>query len=379
LRARTEPCHRALADARATVDVFHALLERAGRYGISHLDDLLWFQSVRGHPSYNKVRLADELPRARGVYVFRGARDRVLYVGKATHLRARVRSYFGGDDRRQIDGLLREVERIDHICCATDLEASVIEARLIRAHSPPYNRAQKGRRARWFLRLSTELFPRLVSSRTPNGLGPLSSAANAAVREAIEEVVDVRTCTARMTAKTRFASCVRGQIGRCCSPCDREVDPSSYAEAVAPAARALDGDPSAILYALARRIQSLSDENRFEHAIATRDRLEALVDSVRTARAVDALQGVAMSIEIQGHHLRIADGTLDAAGTTDLAAPSDGHPDELRLIAAWLWRNRARARLLDVEGTLAMPIAGGRPLAEWHERLRRLHLVRDER
>jgi DNA polymerase-3 subunit epsilon len=379
LRARTQPCHRALDDARATVDVFHALLERAGRYGISHLDDLLWFQSIRGHPSYGKVKLAEQLPRARGVYVFRGARDRVLYVGKATDLRTRVRSYFGGDDRRHIDGLLREVERIDHLCCDTDLEASVIEARLIRAHSPPYNRAQKGRRARWFLRLTTELFPRLVSSRTPNGLGPLSSAANAAVREAIEEVIDIRTCTARMTAKTRFASCVRGQIGRCSAPCDREVDPASYTETVTPAAQALDGDPSAILDALSRRIRALSDEDRFEHATATRDRLGALVEAVRTARAVQALRDARAILTIADHRLQIDGGVLVTDGSVELPSPPDDHPDEPRLVAAWLWRNRARIRLLDAEGTLAMPIAGGRVLAEWHERLRRLHLVRDER
>src|SRR5947209_9632433 len=237
LRARTMPCHRALDDARATVDVFHALLERAGRWGISDLDDLLWFQSARGHPSYDKVRLAENLPRARGVYLFRGARERVLYVGKAADLRSRVRSYFGGDDRRRIDGLLREVESIEHILCATDLEASVVEARLIRAHSPAYNRAQRGRRAQWFLRLSSELFPRLVSSRTEGGLGPLSSGTASVVREALEEAADIRTCTPRITVRTRFASCVRGQIGRCPAPCDGAIEPADYAPIADPVVR----------------------------------------------------------------------------------------------------------------------------------------------
>src|SRR5437763_3653771 len=270
LRARTTPCHRALDDARATVDVFHGLLERAGRWGISHLDDLLWFQSARGHPSYDKVRLAENLPRARGVYLFRGARDRVLYVGKATDLRSRVRSYFGGDDRRRIDGLLREVESIEHIVCATDLEASVVEARLIRLHSPPYNRAQRGRRAQWFLRLSKESFPRLVSSRTEGGLGPLSSSGALAVREALEEAADVRTCTSRITARTHFAACVRGQIGRCPAPCEQTIDPDLYASIVEPVARALDGDPGALLGTLATRIERLPDGARFEDAAATR-------------------------------------------------------------------------------------------------------------
>jgi DNA polymerase-3 subunit epsilon len=372
LRARTAPCHRALDDARATVDVFHGLLERAGRYGISHLDDLLWFQSVRGHPSYQKVRLADELPRARGVYLFKGTNGRVLYVGKATDLRTRVRSYFG-DDRRQIDGLLREFESIGHIVCATDLEASVLEARLIRAHSPPYNRAQRGRRAQWFLKLSRELFPRLVSSRTSEGLGPLSSAGATAVREALEEATDIRTCTDRITAKTRFASCVRGQIGRCPAPCERPVDAEAYARASDPVASALAGDPSDVLVSLSNRIAHLSQEERFEQAAAARDRLGSLVEAVRGSRAERALRAVRARIAVGPHEVEIDQGFLSG-----LPAPSDGHADEPRLIAAWLWRNRARVHMLACDGGYAFELAGGRALADWSERLRQVHLVRDD-
>ncbi|MGZ4119269.1 MAG: DEDD exonuclease domain-containing protein [Actinomycetota bacterium] len=370
LRARTTPCHRALDDARATVDVFHGLLERAGRWGVSHLDDLLWFQSARGHPSYNKVRLTETLPRARGVYLFRGARDRVLYVGKATDLRSRVRSYFGGDDRRHIDGLLREVESIEHILCPTDLEASVVEARLIRAHSPPYNRAQRGRSARWFLRLSSEQFPRLVSSRTDEGLGPMPSAVTAAVREALEEAADIRTCTARIGPRTRFASCVRGQIGRCPAPCEGRIDPAAYASIAGGVARALDGDPSDVLETLAGRIGRLSDEDRFEEAASSRDRLAALVDAIRSARAARTLRPARFTIAVGAHNATIDEGFLSIRDPA-----SDGHPDEPRLIAAWLWRNRARIRIVESSGELAMPVAGGKPLAEWAERLRRLHLV----
>ena len=370
LRARTMPCHRALDDARATVDVFHALLERAGRWGVSHLDDLLWFQSARGHPSYDKVRLAENLPRARGVYLFRGARDRVLYVGKATDLRSRVRSYFGGDDRRRIDGLLREVESIEHTLCATDLEASVVEARLIRMHSPPYNRAQRGRRAQWFLKLSHERFPRLVSSRTEDGLGPLSSGSAASVREALEEAADVRTCTPRITARTRFASCVRGQIGRCPAPCEQAIDPDEYAPVVTPVARALDGDPSDVLQVLATRIERLSVDARFEEAAATRDRLGALVDAVRTVRGVRTLRSVRLTVAVGARTINIDSGFLSLGPGEPIA---DGHADEPRLIAAWLWRNRARVRIVGCEGELAMSIPGGRLLASWAERLRRLH------
>jgi DNA polymerase III subunit epsilon len=115
------PCHRALDDALATADLLHALLERAGSLGVLGLDDLLELPTIRAHPQVNKLRLTAKLPRQPGVYLFRGRGGRVLYVGKATDLRSRVRSYFSGDTRRKVAQLLREVERIDHVVCTNTL------------------------------------------------------------------------------------------------------------------------------------------------------------------------------------------------------------------------------------------------------------------
>jgi len=150
LGATVTPCHRALTDAQATVDVFHSLLERAGSYGVLALEDLIEFPSARAGASFKKVHLADRLPRCPGVYLFRDAAGRVLYVGKAKDLRTRVRSYFSGDDRVKIADLLRELAAIDHQPCATELEASVREVRLIQRHRPRYNR--RGRNPERYLK-----------------------------------------------------------------------------------------------------------------------------------------------------------------------------------------------------------------------------------
>jgi DNA polymerase III subunit epsilon len=143
LGSTVAPCHRALTDARATVDVFHSLLELAGSYGVLALEDLIEFPSARAAASFKKVHLADRLPRCPGVYLFRDAAGRVLYVGKAKDLRTRVRSYFSGDGRVKIADLLRELATIDHQRCATELEASVREVRLIQHHRPRYNRRSR--------------------------------------------------------------------------------------------------------------------------------------------------------------------------------------------------------------------------------------------
>ena len=142
LRLPHKPSHRALADALATGDLLHTLLERAGNLGVLGLDDLFELPTVRAHPQMGKLRLTTNLPRRPGVYLFTGRTGRVLYVGKATNLRARVRSYFGGDDRRKISQLLRETEAIDHVVCAGTLEAAVLEVRLIHRHQPPFNPAR---------------------------------------------------------------------------------------------------------------------------------------------------------------------------------------------------------------------------------------------
>jgi DNA polymerase III subunit epsilon len=136
LGASVTPCHRALTDARATVDVLHSLLERAGSFGVLALEDLIEFPSARADANCKKVHLADRLPRAPGVYLFRDAAGRVLYVGKAKDLRTRVRSYFSGDGRAKVADLLRELATIDHLRCATEFEASVREVRLIQRHRP---------------------------------------------------------------------------------------------------------------------------------------------------------------------------------------------------------------------------------------------------
>jgi len=372
LRARTAPSHRALADARATTDVFHALLERCGGYGVTHLDDLLWFQSARGHPSYAKVTLAQSLPRARGVYLFRGDGGRVLYVGKAADLRARVRSYFGGDQRKRVDDLLREVRRVDHVVCASDLEAAVVEARLIRAHAPRYNRAQRGTRARWFLRLTGERFPRLTIARAGPGLGPMSRSAAVAVKEALEAATELRTCTARLGARPAGGACVRGQIGRCPAPCERAIDPKAYGAIADPVARALDGDPSGIVASLARRMAVLAREDRFEEAAETRARLEAVIEAARWRRETDGLlRARRLVLGIGGSRVEIAGGFVATVDDRPPAAAPDDHPDEPRLVAGWLARNRARVRVLACDEGYAMPLAAGSLIARWRERLKR--------
>jgi DNA polymerase-3 subunit epsilon len=368
LHSRFEPCHRALADARATTEVLHALLELAGRWGVSYLDDLLWFQGAGGHPQARKRILTDALPRTMGVYLFVDSSGRVLYVGKATDLRARVRSYFSTDDRRTIGPLLREMADVRSIATASDLESLVVEARLIRAHRPPHNRIGRGRAPSAWVRLTADAFPRISIGRTPGGLGPFTTAVAETLREALESAAPVRRCSDRISAKTRFAACALAEIGRCAAPCEGRVSPATYADSIVSVRAALEGDPLPALEALSAQMERLARAQRYEEAAGVRHRIGTLVASIARHRAAAALvNGGDLTFEHKGTSMTVSGGRLVSAGGRSLAVPADDHPDEPRLIAAWLAKNRPMLR--GARGTLATPVRGGRVLAEWQRRL----------
>jgi DNA polymerase III subunit epsilon len=413
LGATSAPCHRALTDARATVDVFHSLLERAGSYGVLALEDLVEFPSARAGASFKKVHLADRLPRCPGVYLFRDAAGRVLYVGKAKDLRARVRSYFSGDDRVKIADLLRELAAIDHQPCATELEASVREVRLIQHHRPRYNRRSRNPERYCYLKLTRERFPRLSLVRrvVPDGaryLGPFGSAGQAElVKSAIEDALPLRRCTMKLGARGGGSACVLLELGRCLGPCTGAVATERYAALVSTLEAALDGDPEPVLGPLRRRMAAYAAEQRYEQAAGARDRLEALTRALAEARRAAALatadeiilarphpEGREVTVVRRGQLaavglLRDADQPVAAAPVPDDPGPDrepllpagppelqrllagasapelfEGPPprhlaDEINLVTRWLESAAGKAELIGVRGRLASPAVGG--------------------
>jgi len=143
-RATTKPEHRALADARATVDVLHGLFERLGPLGVHTLEELATYNARVSSVQRGKRHLAEKLPTEPGVYLFTDAQHRVLYIGTSGNLRRRVRSYFTGSETRSRMGeMVGLAHDVTGIACATRLEAQARELRLIAAHKPRYNRRSK--------------------------------------------------------------------------------------------------------------------------------------------------------------------------------------------------------------------------------------------
>ncbi len=294
------PSHRALDDALATADLLHLLIERAAGLGVVGLDDLVMLSKIAGHPQASKLKMTADLPRSPGVYMFRGQADEILYVGKATNLRQRVRSYFGSDDRRKIGPMLRETQSVTHLDLPDALTAEVIESRLISRLLPRYNRAGTRADKYCYVKLDVDsAWPRLSIVKNPAAkglhLGPLPSRTMATlVVDALQTAVPLRRCTVRMgrgyTPPEGAAMCSAAQLGVALCPCSGTADPAAYAAAVDAAASALAGDPRVVVDRLRDRMLELASAQRFEEAAATRDRLGALLGAVRRHVLVDALR-----------------------------------------------------------------------------------------
>lgn len=298
--ATTTPDHRALHDAHATVDVLHGLLERLGSLGVHAMEDLAGFTSRVTPEQRRKRHLADALPHAPGVYLFRDRNDEVLYVGTSRDLRRRVRGYFTeSETRTRMGEMVALAERVEPIVCATALEAQVRELRLIAAHRPPYNRRSRFPDKVTWLKLTREPWPRVstvsrVLDDDADYLGPFRRRALADEALAcLHEVFAVRRCSGRLPRTPRGSACALAELGRCLSPCDGSVTAERYEAEVVRVRRAMTADPEEIVVALRARMAELAVDERYEDAGRWRDRLAALLRGVHRTQRLRQLAGQA--------------------------------------------------------------------------------------
>jgi DNA polymerase III subunit epsilon len=406
-RSPIRPDHRALTDARATVHVLHGLLERAGTLGATTLEDLRDLARSTSERAFRRIGLVDGAPSAPGVYRFLDARGEVLYVGKATDLRSRLRTYFGQDPRRRIADLVRETAEVRWDVTATLLEAEVRELRAIHAHRPRYNRRSRRPEAAVHVALTREAFPRLSIVRAPGRahlrtVGPVPSRRLAEqLLTAVHDAFPLRTCTPRLRRTQDHPACVLKELGRCGAPCDGTQSPEDYAALVAQVEAALD-DPSVLLAVLRRRMVAYGTEGRFERAGEVRARLHAVARTLASVRRRQALgevdelvlyrpEGADTEIVVvrRGRLAASArrpgrlrdDDVLAVVADLDaerhVGPPARDDAEEVSLVLAWL--DRPDVRLVAADGW-SEPAAGGRALTDTVDEARRVarQLRRDQ-
>ena len=263
--ASTTPNHRALSDARATVDVLHGLMERLGGLGVHTLEELSTFSAKVSTAQRRKRHLAEGLPHSPGVYLFRDEQSRVLYVGTSRDLRTRVRSYFtASETRSRIGEMVAIAASVSGIECATPLEAEVRELRLIAEHKPKYNRRSRFPEKVHYLKLTREPWPRLslvrrVADDGADYVGPFASKKSAEKSlAALHETFPLRQCSQRIARQPTGSACVLAEMGRCLSPCDGSVDETTYAAVVRQLRDNLLRRPDDVVELITRRMNALS-------------------------------------------------------------------------------------------------------------------------
>lgn len=230
-------------------------------------------------------RLA-ELPALPGVYIMRNSQGKIIYIGKAKVLKNRVRSYFDGSEHgghRAATLMLPFIRDIEWIITESESEALILEANLIRKHTPKYNVLLKDDKHFPYLAFSVhEPFPRLFLSRAVRKdgcqyFGPfLNSRMIAQLQDIAARLFKIRECKLKLPLPKPARPCLNYHIGRCNAPCAGLVTQEEYHKAVLQTQMLLNGKRDDLIAQWERDMQEASERLDFETAMKKRDAIEAL-------------------------------------------------------------------------------------------------------
>jgi len=235
-----------------------------------------------------------QLSSGPGVYLMKDEQGEILYVGKAANLKKRVTSYFRNPANKDLKTgvLAARIATFDTVLTATEKEALILEATLVKRHQPRYNVILKDDKRFLSLRFDTRVaFPRIevVRKVVKDGalyFGPFASAG--AVRKTlrvIHRTFKLRKCK-RLHPPVRTRPCLQFQMGSCLAPCCESVDTEVYKEIVHEVILFLKGRTPTLLGKLREQMQAASRSQEFEQAAALRDKIFALEKTLEKQVAV---------------------------------------------------------------------------------------------
>ncbi len=236
---------------------------------------------------------AKTIPTTPGVYLFKNAQGRILYVGKARVLRKRLLSYFREDGLPvKTQAMLRHAESVDTLSTNTEKEALLLEASLIKKHRPHYNIVLRDDKQYVLFKISRKHdYPRLEVVRSAKRdkawyFGPFTSAL--AARETwklLHKAFALRRCTDR-AMKNRTRACLYHFMGQCPAPCMNFISPADYAKSVQKVVDVLSGRTGSLLAELEAEMFNASEALEFERAAILRDQVQAVKRTVERQAAV---------------------------------------------------------------------------------------------
>ncbi|WP_333653903.1 excinuclease ABC subunit UvrC [Dissulfurispira sp.] len=247
-----------------------------------------------------------KVPRKPGVYIFKGVKEKVLYVGKAKNLRNRLRSYF--QDSASLDprktAMVRMVKDFSFIATDNELEALILEANLIKQYKPKFNIILRDDKNYPYIKLTvTEQWPRIevvrrIKKDSNLYFGPyVPSQAMWEALAFIRRNFLIRTCGYSLDKPMR--PCVQYQMKRCSAPCAGLISREEYKKIIDDVILFLKGEKRELLHRLEERMQRLSDEMRFEEAAKIRDRVFKLQRAFESQKVVSPELG---DIDVIGYY-----------------------------------------------------------------------------
>lgn len=225
-----------------------------------------------------------KLPDSPGVYIFKGARGKILYIGKAGNLKRRVSSYYQKAHDSKTERLIQEVKNIDCEKTDTAIEALILEAELIKKHEPPYNSKEKDDKSFLYVDITKDKYPQIILSRgravPPKNLakryGPFTTASH--IREALRIIRRIFPFSIHELDKVGVMkrACFDYQIGLCPGTCIGEANKEDYSKDIRNIKLLFEGKKKRILSNLEKEMAEASKELNFERAEKLKRQIFAL-------------------------------------------------------------------------------------------------------
>src|SRR5918999_986993 len=228
---------------------------------------------------------AGSIPNQPGVYLFKDAHDRVIYVGKAKSLRSRVSNYFGGDLHPRTEAMVEAAADVEWIVTDSEIGALHVEVDLIKQHRPRYNVRYRDDKSYPYLAITLdEEYPRarVMRGAKKKGVryyGPFAHAY--AIRDTLDLLLrtfPMRTCSQGVfdRCRRRNLPCLLYDIERCAGPCVGAVDPEAHRAIALQLCDFLDGNTKPVVDRLQNEMETASDREEYELAAKFRDQLDNL-------------------------------------------------------------------------------------------------------
>lgn len=237
-------------------------------------------------PKYNPHldAVVEALPREPGVYFFKDANGRILYIGKAKSLRDRVRSYFRGhDERPKVPRMLAQVDQIDILIAGSELDALRLEDDLIKRHLPPFNVRLRDEKSYPYIAVTLgDEYPRVILTRDRGRrgdryFGPYASSRK--VRETLDilnRIFPYRPCEGPKPGRHSGIPCLDYHLERCAAPCVGYISKEDYRAVIDEVIKFLSGEIEPVLATLHEKMKVAASEERYELAARYRDSIDTL-------------------------------------------------------------------------------------------------------